>query len=157
MLFKIINRAIEVKRRSLTQGEKKLAYDIFQNHLNVEKIDLVAHRLILKGYAMSPNGSIYFNPKDWIEDFSQTTIQQQSWLIHELVHIWQIQQGLKVVRQAFFDRRYSYLLEQGKLFLHYGIEQQAQMVQDYFIKIKTGQSCDDLAQCIPFISVFEDH
>lgn len=73
-------------------------------------------------------------------------------LVGKLAHVWQIQHGLSVVRKAIFDRRYHYILEQGKLFLQYGIEQQAQMVQDYFIKKARGQECQAYESCIPFLS-----
>ncbi|ENU20751.1 hypothetical protein F994_00984 [Acinetobacter bohemicus ANC 3994] len=73
-------------------------------------------------------------------------------LISKQAHVWQIQQGLSVIRKAIFDRRYNYILEQGKLFLQYGIEQQAQMVQDYFIKKARGQECRAYEACIPFLS-----
>ena len=66
--------------------------------------------------------------------------------------MWQIQQGLSVVRKSLFDREYHYILEQGKLFLQYGIEQQAQMVQDYFIKKALGKECQAYESCIPFLS-----
>lgn len=141
-----------IQRRYLTQGERALAQEIFAHHLQLDDIQIIAHRLILKGYALSPNGHIYFHPQDYCADFSQQEMMYQAWLIHELVHVWQLQQGIAVVRKALLDRRYRYLLEQGKHFLEYGVEQQAQMVQDYFIRKKLGQKCDDLAQCIPFIS-----
>ena len=112
----------------------------------------MAHRLVLPHYAISPNGHIYFHLKDWCEDFSTQNIAQQSWLIHELVHVWQIQQGIAVVRKALLNRKYSYVLQQGKHFLNYGIEQQAQMVQDYFIRRSQGQSCEDYERCIPFLN-----
>ncbi|HBL97627.1 MAG: type IV secretion protein Rhs, partial [Psychrobacter sp.] len=78
---------------------------------------------------------------------------KQSWLIHELTHVWQLQQGLKVVRGALIDRRYDYVLETGKSFFKYGIEQQARMVQDYFVRRQKGQDCQDLEACIPFLTV----
>ena len=78
---------------------------------------------------------------------------KQSWLIHELTHVWQLQQGLKVVRGALINRRYDYVLKVNKPFLNYGIEQQARMVQDYFIRRQRGQYCQDLAGCIPFLAV----
>lgn len=68
-----------------------------------------------------------------------------------MAHVWQIQQGIKVVRKAIFDRQYQYVLEQGKLFLSYGIEQQAQMVQDYFVRHAQGKQCDAYEHCIPFL------
>jgi len=69
-----------------------------------------------------------------------------------MTHVWQYQQGIAVVRKALFDRRYHYVIQQGKLFLSYGIEQQAQIVQDYFIKKTQGQNCDAYEQCIPFLA-----
>ena len=145
-------RIFILKRRYLTAGEKKLAQSIFGSQLDLKKIQIVAHRFVLKHMAISPNGHVYFNEIDWVEDFSVTNIAKQSWLIHELTHVWQIQQGMAVVRRAIFDRRYAYLLETGKNFLEYGIEQQAQMVQDYFIQKQLGNECKDYENCIPFVS-----
>jgi hypothetical protein len=117
----------------------------------VAHIKIIAHRMVLKNYGISPNGHVYFNEHDWCADFSQQSLGTQSWLIHELTHVWQIQQGIKVVRKAIFDRQYQYVLEQGKLFLSYGIEQQAQMVQDYFVRHAQGKQCDAYEHCIPFL------
>ena len=140
-----------VQKRLLTHAEKQLAMSVFGTSIKLEHIQIVAHRLVLKNYAISPNGNIYFHPENWCEDFTQDTILKQSWFIHELVHVWQYQQGVKLIRTALFDRKYNYVLQQGKQFFQYGIEQQAQMVQDYFIRLHTGQPCQDLAKCIPFI------
>lgn len=152
-IWQKINKSLEIKSRPLTKGEKQLAASVFSTCLDVQNIQIVAHRLVLAHYAISPNGHIYFNIQDWSDDFSVESLSKQSWLIHELVHVWQIQQGLAVVRKALFDRQYHYVIEQGKQFLHYGIEQQAQMVQDYFIRRAQGQSCESYEQCIPFLSV----
>lgn len=76
----------------------------------------------------------------------------QSWLIHELTHVWQYQQGMNVIRNAVFNRRYQYILQQGKQFFEYGIEQQAQMVQDYFLRRVKGQECSAYEACIPFLN-----
>ncbi|TCB52585.1 type IV secretion protein Rhs [Acinetobacter sp. ANC 4779] len=151
-LLHALNQLFEVENRKLTQGEKQLAQSVFGAHLQLNAIRIVAHRGVIKNYAISPNGNIYFHPQNWCEDFSKLSLAKQSWLIHELTHVWQIQQGLAVVRKAIFDRKYQYVLEQGKLFLQYGIEQQAQMVQDYFIKKSQGQECSAYEDCIPFLS-----
>ena len=149
---KLWKNTTELKSRNLTVGEKQIATSVFGSSLKLDDIKIVAHRLILKHYAMSPNGHIYFHPQDWCEDFSQRSLAQQSWLIHELTHVWQIQRGMAVLRKALFDRKYSYVLQQGKQFLDYGIEQQAQMVQDYFIRKKQGKACDAYEECIPFLN-----
>lgn len=152
-IWKKINKSLEIKTRYLTFGEKELARSVFAHDLDLAEIKIVAHRLVLKHYAISPNGNVYFNLQDWSEDFSQQSLAKQSWLIHELVYVWQIQQGFAVVRKEIFDRQYHYVFEQGKQFLNYGIEQQAQMVQDYFIRRAQGQSCQEYEQCIPFLTL----
>lgn len=149
-LWRNLNKRLEIKSRPLSAGERALAESVFSQNLDLNEIRIVAHHLVLKNYAISPNGNIYFHIENWCEDFSQCELLKQSWLIHELTHVWQIQQGMAVVRKAIFDRQYRYVIEQGKLFLHYGIEQQAQMVQDYFLKRAQGLDCQAYEQCIPF-------
>jgi len=151
-ILQTFNHLFEIKSRKLSAGERQLAESVFGSYLQLDDIRIVAHRAVLKNYAISPNGNIYFNPKDWCEDFSKMPLGKQSWLIHELTHVWQIQQGLAVVRKALFDRKYHYVLERGKQFLQYGVEQQAQMVQDYFIKKTCGEECSAYEACIPFLT-----
>lgn len=139
--------------RCLTVGEIALARSVFGDSIRLDEVRLKTTWWVLKNYAVSPNGNIYFNPADWIDDFSAASLGKQSWLIHELTHVWQLQQGLKVVRGALIDRRYDYVLETGKSFFKYGIEQQARMVQDYFVRRQRGQDCQDLEACIPFLTV----
>lgn len=139
------------RSRQLTAGEIALARTVFADSIDLDEVQLKTAWWVLKNYAVSPNGHIYFHPADWVEDFSQASLAQQSWLIHELTHVWQLQQGLKVVRGALVDRRYDYVLKTGKSFFKYGIEQQARMVQDYFIRRQRGQYCQDLERCIPFL------
>jgi hypothetical protein len=136
--------------RNLTFGEHALAQSVFGDALMLDSIRICSSPLILKNYAMCPNGSIYFNSKDLVSDFSQLSLPIQAWLIHELVHVWQIQQGMKVVRHALFDRRYRYALEEGKSFFQYGLEQQAQMVEDYFLKRERGEACRNMKERLPF-------
>ncbi|WP_413786280.1 type IV secretion protein Rhs [Psychrobacter frigidicola] len=139
--------------RPLNADEIVLARSVFGDSIQLNKVQLKIAWWVLKNYAVSPNGNIYFNPADWVTDFSKVSINKQSWLIHELTHVWQLQQGLKVVRGALINRRYSYVLITGKPFFNYGIEQQARMVQDYFVRYQRGQDCQLLAACIPFLQV----
>ncbi|MEN6669667.1 type IV secretion protein Rhs [Psychrobacter sp. B38] len=138
--------------RSLTNGEIALARSVFGDGIKLDEVRLKTAWWVLRHYAVSPNGNIYFHPADWITDFSRASLGKQGWLIHELTHVWQLQQGLKVVHGAVINRRYDYVLETGKSFFKYGIEQQARMVQDYFIRRQRGQDCQDLEACIPFLT-----
>lgn len=150
---RLLNRRPEKSQsRQLTAGEIALARSVFADSIRLDEVQLKASWWVFKNYAVSPNGNIYFHPADWITDFSQASLNKQSWLIHELTHVWQLQQGLKVVRGALIDRRYNYVFEMGKSFFKYGIEQQARMVQDYFIRRQRGQYCQDLESCIPFLA-----
>ena len=138
--------------RPLTDGEIVLARSVFGDSICLNKVRLKTAWWVLRHYAVSPNGHIYFNPADWIGDFSQAPLGKQGWLIHELTHVWQGQQGLKVVRGALINRRYDYELTFGKSFFKYGIEQQARMVQDYFVRRQLGRDCRELEVCIPFLA-----
>lgn len=146
-------KGAKLQSRLLTVDEIALARSVFGDSINLDEVQLKTAWWVLKNYAVSPNGNIYFHPADWILDFSTASLSKQSWLIHELTHVWQLQQGLNVVRGAVINRRYDYVLETGKSFFKYGIEQQARMVQDYFIRRQRGQDCRDLENCIPFLTV----
>ncbi len=139
------------RSRVLTDDEKILVRSVFGTHIDLALPRICVSGWIMHGYAMSPNGNIYFNHTDFREDFSRTSLGTQAWFIHEMTHVWQVQQGIKVVRRAVIDRRYQYVLQAGKQFLQYGVEQQAQMVQDYFLRRALGQECQSLADCLPFV------
>lgn len=141
-----------VQKRPLTAGEKSLVNSVFHQQINLELPRICAARWVFKGYAISPNGHIYFNPADYLDDFSKASLGKQAWFIHEMTHVWQVQQGIKVIRRAVIDRRYHYLLQAGKSFAQYGVEQQAQMVQDFFVQRSLGQDCRALEACLPFLS-----
>lgn len=152
-MFSLIHKKLTIRQsRPLTAGERAMAQSIFGNSLLLDDIEIKTAWWVLKNYAVSPNGNIYFHHENWIEDFANEPLGKRAWFIHELTHIWQLQQGIKVVRKALFDRRYKYAIKQGKSFFHYGVEQQARMVEDYYVRSQTGQRCDDLAKCIPFLS-----
>lgn len=138
--------------RALTAGEVSIAQSVFGDALDITNIKLCTHQLVLKGYAISPNGNIYFHKTGLPHDFAHEPLHMRSWFVHELTHVWQIQQGMKVVRKAVFDRRYKYALKKGKDFLRYGIEQQAQMVQDYYTWRELGHDCQPYESCIPFLA-----
>ena len=137
--------------RPLAQNEQVLVRSVFGQHVDVLLPRICVSGWILRGYAMSPDGNIYFNQSDFREDFSTATLGTQSWFIHEMTHVWQVQQGIAVVRHALLDRRYRYVLQAGKPFVSYGVEQQAQMVQDYFLARALGRDCSALAACLPFV------
>lgn len=83
---------------------------------------------------MAPDGNIYFHPENpnYLPDFSKGTPSQIGMFIHEATHVYQHQQGINV-RRAVFNREYDYLpLRSGKSFSSYGLEQQGNIVRDYY-------------------------
>ena len=148
----MIDRFRTPKSRPLTAKEIHLAYSVFGSQLDVQHIAIKTAWWVLKNYAVSPNGNIYFHRQDWVTDFTEQSLGKQGWLVHELTHVWQLQQGMKVVRGALFNRRYGYVLSKGKSFSSFGIEQQARMVQDYFIRRERGEDCSAWQACIPFLT-----
>lgn len=138
------------KCRSLTAGEKQLAKGVFGDAIDLEKVRIKTAWWVLAGYAVSPDGNIYFHPDDWMEDVSHETLLMRAWLIHELTHVWQVQRGRAVFWRALTDRQYDYQF--GKAFADYGIEQQARMVEDYYLHKETGQDCRAWQACVPFLT-----
>jgi hypothetical protein len=76
-----------------------------------------------------PHGDLYRS------DFSLENINLQSHFIHEMTHVWQAQTRgrwyLMLMRHPWC--RYEYMLEPGKPFARYGIEQQAEIVRHVFL------------------------
>lgn len=149
--FLFLGRTKNRRCRYLTNAEKQIAYSVFGDNLHLENIQLKTAWWVLKGYAVSPNGHIYYHHQDWQEDFSQASLGKRAWLIHELTHVWQVQQGICVFCRALLNRKYRYQLKIGKNFLAYGVEQQARMVEDFYFKREQNKNCDDLKACIPFL------
>ncbi len=120
----------------MTEGEIAMAQEVFGDSVDYSKVQVFNKKFQLfqrRDVAMAPNGNIYFHPADYMDDFSASTMGNRSWFMHEMTHVWQNQQGINVYAAAF-DRRYDYRpLEPGKAFRSYGLEQQADIVQDYFL------------------------
>jgi len=136
-------------RRELTDGEIKLARSVFAG-----AIDYKAVRIYDRGYAfvnalgnMSYRGNIYL-PGGFCQDFSVAALPEQRLLIHELVHVWQHQNKLlnlavaavrEAVRHRFqYAKTYLFRLEADRDLLDYGIEQQAAMIEEYFLRRHGG-------------------
>ena len=146
--------------RVLTEGERVLAREVFGDAIDLDR-PRVFGRCFLplgqpRGLAMAPNGNIYFHPGDHLADFSRAGLHKQGWFLHELTHVWQHQRGVRVWLRGLCDRRYRYLpLRPGKPFERYGIEQQGDIVQDYFMMLRGcpvpgAVSLDDYRELLRF-------
>lgn len=136
-------------KRALTEGEITLARSIFSDSLDYSAIGVFD-----RGYAhlnmigdMSYRGNIYL-PDGYSDDFSKTSLARQRLFIHESVHVWQhqnrilnlamsaFQEGVK--HQFNYAKAYLFHLEPGKDLLDYGFEQQAAIIEEYFLRHHGG-------------------
>lgn len=84
---------------------------------------------------MAPNGHLWFHPKNdlFCDDFCDRSLDLQGLFIHELVHVWQHQQGIFLPLKRHPFCRYDYNLKPGWKLGRYGIEQQAEIVKHVFM------------------------
>lgn len=86
---------------------------------------------------MAPMGHLHFHPRSdaYVDDFSKASPALQGHFIHEMTHVWQVQQRGRwhLVLRRPFSRRYDYVLKPGKQLEDYGIEQQAEIVRHAFM------------------------
>lgn len=147
--------------RTLTDGEYALAQTWLPAGIDLARVRIHRGRFFIgqpANVAMTPFGSPYFPEPLYCDDFSQAELPLQALFIHEMVHAWQHQNGVRVAlrglwlhvsswrywrqrggrpRDAAANRDadggpYAYTLQTGRPLTAYNIEQQAQIVEDAF-------------------------
>lgn len=110
-----------------------------------------------KGVVMAPDGHLWFHPQGplWREDFADAALSLRALIVHELVHVWQHRQGLRLPFERWPLARYRYRLTPGKPFHRYGIEQQAEIVRDLWLHRqgsprRGAPPLSDLGGIVPF-------
>ena len=121
--------------RPLTPGEAELARSVFGDALDPARAFVANRKWAFfqpRNTTMAPLGTIHFNPASGLyrEDFAAAPL---ALFVHELVHVWQHQQGLFLPLRRHPFCRYGYVLEPGRPFERYGIEQQAEIVRHAFL------------------------
>lgn len=136
-------------KRKLTEGERQLAYMFFRDGIQYDRVNVYDCRVYPfwmqdRNRAMSQLNNISFPGKTYHADFSQDDdiIRQSVWF-HEMVHVWQLHSKIchplaayiseKIEHGKKYKECYLYKLEPGKDLLEYDYEQQASMLQDYFL------------------------
>lgn len=131
--------------RLLTLGEKALAQTVFGNSIQWRKVRIHCGSYLPLGLqgkyvGMAPNGEMYFRKETYLKDFSIASIPDQHFFMHEMTHVWQHQHGMWVRIRGLFSwlSTYKYSIEPGKVLNQYNMEQQAQIIADYFLLKKYG-------------------
>lgn len=132
------------ERRYLTTGEEKLARYVFGDYLNYRNIQVVK-RNFQGNNAITPFGNITFPSNYYKSDFVGDSfrsvpildVSDAKWFLHELVHVWQHYVGMRVIVLAITSRLkpgyvYNYTLEPGTDLLDYNVEQQGDIISDYY-------------------------
>lgn len=98
----------------------------------------------LTAAALAHGNVLVFPPRLVHHDFAQASDADKLWLVHELVHAWQWQRGLRLWRHGLrlalrggYGRqrqayRYQHLLQTGAPLCALNIEQQADLIAHYF-------------------------
>lgn len=126
--------------RALSPGERALVGSVFGGAVDPDPVTVRRGRWFPfqpRGTVMAPDGHLWFHPQgvEWRDDFAAAGLASRALFVHEMVHVWQHQSGIRLPLRRMPWARYRYLpLTPGKPFAAYGIEQQACIVADaYFI------------------------
>lgn len=131
--------------RPLTPGEVALVASVFGAAVDPARVS-VRHRKFWMFHpwwvTMAPDGHIWCHPNgfDWCGDYAAESLGMRAHFIHEMVHVWQRQRGRNLVLTRPPFARYGYVLQGGKPFDRYGIEQQACIVADAYRLRERGDS-----------------
>ena len=124
--------------RPLTDAERALARGMFGTAIDLDPVRIYRRKWFPfqpRNVTMAPRGHLHFHPAgDAYRDcFASAGLGLQGHLIHELVHVWQHQQGLNLVLRRHPFCRYHYSIKPGWTLARYGIEQQAEIVRHVFL------------------------
>ncbi len=151
---------IEIK---LNDNEISLLKSVFGDSIDYSKVKVYSGGIWSYKSTRTVGNNIYFEPQYEFEKNRNLTYIK-SILIHEFTHIWQYQNfGWKYAFGSMFDQlvsflfsgerigAYQYELKENKKLTDYGFEQQAQIIQDYWLI----EYCDYIHTARMFCKNFE--
>ena len=146
--------------RTLTAREAALVRSVFNDAIDLERVRIHNRKwwwFQPSQITMAPDGHLWFHPKSrlFCDDFCEQSLSLQGLFIHEMVHVWQHQQGIFLPLKRHPFCRYDYSLKPGCALKQYGIEQQAEIVRHIFLlrnggKIAGAPPLDQYAGILPF-------
>lgn len=139
-----------MKPRPLTSGEISLARTVFGDSIDYASVSVSEEKYIFfqpSGTAMAPNGNLYMHGC-YCDDYAAGDALTRGFFIHEMTHVWQFQNKiLDPVKAAFelslkhkfnYLASYDFILDEKKDLVDYGMEQQASIVQAYYMMVHGG-------------------
>lgn len=124
--------------RPLTPAERALAQGMFGKAIDLDPVRIYRRKWFPfqpRNVTMAPRGHLHFHPADdaYRDCFAQAGLGLQAHFLHEMVHVWQHQQGVNLVLRRHPFCRYHYAIKPGWTLTRYGIEQQAEIVRHIFL------------------------
>ena len=129
--------------RPLTAGEIAMLEPIFKDSLDYKAVRVINNSFPLQpeNVYMTPRGHVYAPGGLWQDDFSRA-VHYRSVFVHEMTHVWQFANGMDLIAQGVieftkyrgdYEKAYAYELDPARDLTDYGMEQQASIVEDYFV------------------------
>lgn len=138
--------------RRLTDGEIELARSIFGDSIDYARVTVTDDKYVFfqpKGVAMTPNGSLYMNGC-YYADYAAESSYTRGFFIHEMTHVWQFQNKvlnpvaaaaeLNLKHKFNYEAAYDFHLDEKKDLTQYNMEQQASIVEEYFLVRHAGMA-----------------
>lgn len=124
------------QKRGMSAAEVALGQIVFGDEIAWDRVRIVQAPRLGFG-AMAPlGGFIIFSNWRAAADFSVAPMGEQSWLVHELAHVWQSAHGmfLPVLKLGALGKRaYAYAPSKSAALRDYNIERQAEIVRHLWL------------------------
>ncbi len=134
-------------RRALTLDEREMLQPLFLAALDLDVIHVVQDKYIAfqgDDTYMTPENDMFAPGDLYLADFAAPEIEPYtaSTLVHEMTHAWQHQSGLDLVAAGAitfaatggdYQQAYGYTLDPAKDLIDYNVEQQASIVEDWYL------------------------
>ena len=122
--------------RVLCQDERALISNVFGEVIESGRVRIFAISFWPRAFVLGGDLMVWPAKTAW-SDFAQAPVETQAVFIHEMVHVWQAQQGanllIEKLRAGDRDESYTYHLSDDCGFADFNIEQQAMIVQHAFL------------------------
>ncbi|MEJ0059612.1 MAG: hypothetical protein WDM79_08605 [Terricaulis sp.] len=131
--------------RALTEGEIALGRIVFADEIAWPRIRIFQGPALGFG-AMVPLGrTIIFSRWRAARDFAHAGRDDQGWLVHEMMHLWQAARGIFLggaKLKALGAKAYAYTPKPAALLAAYNIESQAEIARHLFLA-RTGEGAKE--------------
>ncbi|GAM98693.1 vgrG protein [alpha proteobacterium U9-1i] len=124
------------ERRPLTAGEIGIGKRVFGDEIDWPRVRVFQGPPLGFG-AMVPRGrTIVFSKWRAARDFTRANANEQGWLVHELMHVWQAAHGKVLAISklgALGSKAYAYSPKAGVSLRKFNIESQAEIARHLYL------------------------